>query len=368
MVRETPTKSEIDNLLVQATKKVKDAKASGIEIRQPKALIERINKREKEEKLAEKARIKNMPKEQKDIEKAKKKLAEAKKRLENAQAKGDKKGIQKAQKDIKDAEKRLKKAQEAKRKKDQMGLDKLTKKMFKTEKDLEKAGAKKKEAPKKEKDDKSNEKDKEKTNDKDSKEVAKKKEAMQKKYANIKLPGGLTIKQQGPAWVLVDAKSGRTKDVTPEMESLIKTNRDIDNANKQIDKNNKQISAGQVENVAAGAKDDLQPRDKLKTNEMIDNSVAGISTGQMKVDDPTKGLAEVPTAVPDIKITDFDGKALDPATAKGLAIVAVANAFDQNDLNKMEKKLQEKLQEKDKKQKQEHEASLRQVPQKGGRE
>lgn len=368
MVKEAPTKSEIDKKLIEVTKKVKDAKANGKKIRKPNELINDINKREKDEKLAEKARIKNMPKEQKAIEKAKKKLEEAKKRLEKAQAKGDKKGIQKAQKDIKDAEKRLKKAQEAKCKKDQMGLDKLTKKMFKNDKDLEKAGAKKKETPKKAKDDKSKEKDKEKTNDKDSKEVAKKKEAMQKKYDNIKLPGGLHIKQEGKDWVLVDPNTKRRKTVTDEMNKLIETNKNIDLANRKIDKNNQEISASQVENAVKT--DDLQPRDKLKTNEMIDNSVAGISTGQMKVDDPIKGVADIPTAVPDIKITDFDGKALDPATAKGLAIVAVANAFDQNDLNKIEKKLQEQLQDKDKKQKQERDqqAKQTQMPQKGGRE
>lgn len=354
MVRETPTKSEIDNLLVQATKKVKDAKASGIEIRQPKALIERIVKREKEEKLAEKDKTKKLSKEDKAIKKAKD-------ALKKAQEKNDPKAIDKAKAN-------LKKAQEAKRKKDKMGLDKLTKKMFETEKNLEKAGAKKKEAPKKEKDDKSKEKDKdkEKNNDKGSKEVAQKKAAMQKKYDNINLPGGLTITQEGKDWVLVDPNTKRRKTVTDEMNKLIEINQNIDLANRKIDKNNQEISASQVGNAVKT--DDLQPRDKSKTNEMIDNSVAGISTGQMKVADPVKGVADIPTAVPEVKITNFDGKDLNPATAKGLAIVAVANAFDQNDLNKIEKKLQEKLEEKDKKQKQEHEASIRQVPQKGGRE
>lgn len=343
MVKEAPTPEQIKDLLEKTTKK---SKLLGKTPRKPKELIKDIDEREKKDKLAEKDKQKKLSKEDKAIEKAKKKLEEAKK-------KNDPKAIKKA-------EAELKKAKEAKRKKEQMGLDKLTKKMFKNEKDLEKAGAKKKEAPKKEKDDKDKKKEKEQTKDKDSKEVTKKKEEMQKKYANIKLPGGLTIKQQGPAWVLVDAKSGKTKDVTTEMEGLIKANKDIDKANKQIDKNNQHISAGQIENAVKG--DDLQPRNKLKTNEMIDNSVAGISTGQMKVEDPAKGMADIPTAVPEVKITDFDGKNMDPTIAKGLAIVAVANAFDKNDL--------ERLQEKDRQQKQEREqqAKQTQMPQKGGRE
>jgi hypothetical protein len=103
MVKEAPTPEQITDLLEKTVKKAKEFKAEGHKIRDPKTLIKDIDERDKQEKLTEKNKQKNLSKEAKAIEKAKEKLAAAQKKLEDAKAKNDKKAIEKAEKDVKKA-------------------------------------------------------------------------------------------------------------------------------------------------------------------------------------------------------------------------------------------------------------------------
>lgn len=282
---------------------------------------------EKQKRKSDKEALKKLPKEERAVEKAKLKLEEAKKKLEEAKKKNNAKAIEKAQKGVEKAKKDLEKAKKALREKNKLGLNKIAKKMLDNEDKMKKAGMDK--DPKKGKDDKGKGKE-------DEKSKEKQKEAeMQKKYQHIKLPEGMEIRQEGPSWKLYN-KQGQSKDVTAEMEALIKTNKAIDAANTQIDKNNK-LNMGANAKMAANA-NETPVRGKGQTNEMVDNSAMGISTGQMKVANPDTGMSDVPASVPEVKITDIDGKALSPDVAKGIAIVSVARAFDEKDLERLKDK------------------------------
>ncbi len=300
--------------------------------------------RAKDADKARKAELKKMPKEERAVEKAKDKLEKAKRKLEEAKKLKNDKKIEKAKKEVEKAKKDLEKARKNLRKRN---LAQLAKDEQNARKGMKDADDSIKRNPKNK--DKDKDKDKEKGKEKDA-EV--KKAEMQKKYQRITLPEGMEIHQEGPSWKLYN-KQGQSKDVTSEMEALIKTNKAIDAANAQIDKNNK-LNMGA--SVATAAKDqDMPTRDNAKTGEMTENTALGVTTGQMRVADPARGMTIEPASVPEVKVTDIDGKDLSPEVAKGLATVAVSYAFDDNDL--------ERLKDKDKKHQNEGDEKKRQQQQ-----
>ncbi|MBP5699230.1 MAG: hypothetical protein J6W96_06870, partial [Alphaproteobacteria bacterium] len=151
------------------------------------------------------------------------------------------------------------------------------------------------------------------------KKKAKKKEGeLKNKYNHIKLPSGMIIKQQGPQWVLVDPRTNpsRTKDVTAEMNAFVRANKAIDEANLQIERNNKL-------NANGGALAGAGVEEGYKTSaQMTENTVAGMTTGQMK------GVDNKAISTP--AITDVDNKPLSEDDVKALARVSVERAFDEN--------------------------------------
>lgn len=80
-------------------------------------------------------------------------------------------------------------------------------------------------------------KDQEKQKEHKKEEIRSQQDEKMKKYANISLPGGLTIKEEAGQWKLYN-KDGKSVDITDTMETIRQQNGKINEANDRIDQQN----------------------------------------------------------------------------------------------------------------------------------
>lgn len=149
--------------------------------------------------------------------------------------------------------------------------------------------------------------------------VAKKEKEMKEMFSKVKLPSGMEIRQEGPAWVLISKDGNLRTDITDVMKTIEKFNSSVDEANEQNKKHNA-AQSGVDKAVDVNKKDE-----GLKVNETNDK------------------VRIVGEALPNVK--DADGKQVfAPEDIKKVAETAINFAKDERLLEAM-KKTAKKLEE-----------------------
>ena len=161
------------------------------------------------------------------------------------------------------------------------------------------------------------EKDKDKKKDKEKEDpVAKKEKEMKEMISKARRPGSIDIKEEGSSWVLYSADGKHKTDVTEIMEAIDKFNRNVDDVNEQ----------NRMQNAAQSGVDKAVDTNKKEASS-----------------DRDRKIQIVAEALPNVK--DVDGKQVfTPEQAKDFAEIAIDYSNGLRELEAMKreaKKLEE---------------------------
>ena len=224
---------------------------------------------------------------------------------------------------------KLAKVEPKKKDKKSLSLDELAKKQAVLDKKAKENGVEPiSKKNKKDEKEKENDKDKKKDNEKKNEDpIAKKQQEMKVKYEKVALDSGCKIRQEGPAWVMYSKDEKQKTDITSVMEAINKFNRGVDEANEQ-NKLNDKAQGTTVKPTNAPKKD-------------------GNTTD---IDRETK-IQIVAEALPNVK--DVEGKQVfKPEDCKKIAEIAIDYSNDLRELEAMKReaaKLERKMEDECKK-------------------